>query len=206
MPVITDWLMVGITIIYVVATIFICWANIKSANASKEQLQEMQRQYDEKNRPIIEVELIYERKAFYGLRFVNHGMVTANCVKIYLDAGFIESIEEADIKYVLEKQNSKECVIGVGQHYKMYFGTNAYRNTSNKIPAQGYITYQGNGKEYRSDFYIDLEKYATFYSVNSEHDDWKNWMKDLNSNIKELNMNISQLKHKEKKGDDHVNK
>lgn len=36
-----DWAMVIITGIYVVATIFICWANIKTAKASKEQLKEM---------------------------------------------------------------------------------------------------------------------------------------------------------------------
>ena len=34
-----DWVMVIITGVYVIATIFICWANIKAANASKEQLQ-----------------------------------------------------------------------------------------------------------------------------------------------------------------------
>ena len=30
-----DWVMVIITGVYVIATIFICWANIKAANASK---------------------------------------------------------------------------------------------------------------------------------------------------------------------------
>ena len=39
MPTITDWLMVIITLVYVIATIFICWANIKSAKASKEEKQ-----------------------------------------------------------------------------------------------------------------------------------------------------------------------
>ena len=38
-----DWVMVIITGVYVIATIFICWANIKAANASKEQLREMQK-------------------------------------------------------------------------------------------------------------------------------------------------------------------
>ena len=44
MSTITDWLMVIITFVYVIATIFICWANIKSAKASKEELTEMKRQ------------------------------------------------------------------------------------------------------------------------------------------------------------------
>ena len=71
-PSITDWLMVGITGIYVIATIVICIYNAKSANAARKQTEEMQRQFTEANRQIIEVELIYERKCFmlYGLRIL----------------------------------------------------------------------------------------------------------------------------------------
>ena len=50
MPTITDWLMVGITAVYVVATIFILYANIKSANATRDQLTESKRQYEDKKR------------------------------------------------------------------------------------------------------------------------------------------------------------
>lgn len=35
MPTITDWLMIIITFVYVVATIFICFANIKSGKAAR---------------------------------------------------------------------------------------------------------------------------------------------------------------------------
>lgn len=50
MPTVTDWLMVGITAVYVVATIFICMANVKSANATREQVTESKRQFDETQR------------------------------------------------------------------------------------------------------------------------------------------------------------
>lgn len=50
MPTITYWLMVVITAIYVVATVFISCANIKSANATREQLAESKRQYEDKKR------------------------------------------------------------------------------------------------------------------------------------------------------------
>lgn len=60
MPSITDWLMLGITFVYVVATIFICRANIRSAKASKEQLAEMKREHEESIRlqviPFLQVE------------------------------------------------------------------------------------------------------------------------------------------------------
>ena len=68
-----DWVMVIITGVYVIATIFICWANIKAANASKEQLREMQKQFAETNRPIIELEFHYSRRTWYIARFVNRG-------------------------------------------------------------------------------------------------------------------------------------
>ena len=50
MPTITDWLMVGITAVYVIATIMICLANVASAKATKKQIEESERQYEETKR------------------------------------------------------------------------------------------------------------------------------------------------------------
>ena len=47
---ITDWLMVGITFVYVVATIAIWLANHKSAQATEKQLIESKRQFNETKR------------------------------------------------------------------------------------------------------------------------------------------------------------
>ena len=67
MPTITDWLMVIITFIYVVATVFICVFNYKSAKASKDQLEEMKEQYQKNDRPIIEAEFLYIERTFLAL-------------------------------------------------------------------------------------------------------------------------------------------
>ena len=50
MPMVTDWIMVGITFVYVVATIAIWFANHKSASATEKQLVESKRQFDETKR------------------------------------------------------------------------------------------------------------------------------------------------------------
>lgn len=55
---ITDWLMVIITGIYLIATIFICVSNYRSANASKEQLHEMKKQQEQN----IGIQLYEKRK------------------------------------------------------------------------------------------------------------------------------------------------
>ena len=46
----SNWVLVIITAVYVVATICICVANFKSANASKKQLEESTKQYEENKR------------------------------------------------------------------------------------------------------------------------------------------------------------
>lgn len=70
MPTVTDWIMVGITFVYVAATILIMIANYKSAKAAekqiqqaKEQLEVSERQFEESKRleciPFLQIELPY---------------------------------------------------------------------------------------------------------------------------------------------------
>lgn len=163
-------LMVIITAVYVIATALICWANLRSAKASKEQLKEMRRQFEEENRPRIGVEVIYEHKAFYGLRFVNSGKAIAQHVRIDFHSDFVDSIEERSFQETIKGMAGKECIIGIGQHYDMFFGTNQYRANSNKKPASGTITYCDNAKEYVEPFYVDLEQYLTIFSVTTSEE------------------------------------
>lgn len=163
-------LMVIITMVYVVATAMICWANFRSAKASKEQLLEMRKQFEEENRPRIDVEFLYANKSFYGLRFINTGKTIAQKVCIQLDKSFIDSLSEPPFPELLRKQVGKECIIGIGQHYDLFFGTEKYRENPDKVPAKGTITYRDSKKEFSDSFHIDLERYMTIFSVESDED------------------------------------
>lgn len=179
-----DWAMVIITAVYVVATIFICWANIKSAKASKAQLQEMQKQYAEENRPIIEVEFHHIKRTWYVVRFVNYGNKTAYHVKIHLEQDFIDSLPEENFRKELERIKDKECIIGVGQYYDLFIGSNKLRKNSNWKPLSGNIEYKSFGNIYKSDIFVDLEHYMTFFSFNTEEEEL---LKSINKINKELN-------------------
>ena len=183
MPMITDWLMVIITAVYVIATVAICWANIQAAKASKAQLDEMKRQYAAENRPIIEIEFRYERKTWYIIRLVNHGRQAAQHVRIKLDQEFIDSLPEQGFRDVLNRQNEKECIIGVGQHYDLYIGSNAMRGNPNMRPATGDIYYEGYQDSYSDKIFIDLKNYMTFFSSTTEYDDL---LKAVKNNAEEL--------------------
>ena len=178
-----DWAMVVLTAIYVLATIFICYFNYGSTKASREQAAEMRRKYEEENRPYITVELIYERKAFYGLRFSNHGKRLADHVRIQLDQAFVDSLNEPSFRATLERTKGKECIIGIGQHYDLYFGTNKFRENTEKSALSGQVTYQDGSRTYTEAFSIDFDSYATFFSVNSAADDF---LKEMRAQTKEL--------------------
>ena len=70
MPQITDWIMVGITAIYVFATIAICWANFITAKATRQQITESKRQFDETSRlqviPIFQISIDIDAEAPYS--------------------------------------------------------------------------------------------------------------------------------------------
>lgn len=186
-----EWIMVVITGIYVVATIFICWANIRTANVSKEQLKEMQKQYAETNRPLIELEFHYSRRTWYIARFVNHGNMAAQHVKINLDQDFIDSLPGESFRRELNRIKGKECIIGTGQKYELFIGNNDLRGNPNMKPLTGTIEYEAQGQVYKSDLFVDLEHYLTFYSATTEEEETLNSLKGINNELKGIKQTLA---------------
>lgn len=186
-----------ITAVYVVATVFICWTNIQSANASKAQLKEMQRQFRSINRPIISVEIVHLRRMFWVLRFTNHGTQTAFNVKIIIDSEFIESLSEPNYKQIVKDNNGKIKTIGINQSYDLFIGANSFRNRDAQVPIKGIIHYWGiDNSEYKEDFIIETQNYATFFTVNTDNDDLMEKLKEQNEELKNINYSLALLAEK----------
>ena len=196
-----DWVMVIITGIYVVATVFICLANFKSAKASKEQLKEMQRQYAEANRPLIEVEFLLIQRMWYVVRFVNYGEKTAQHVKINVDQGFIDSLPQKEFQNDLEQLKGRECIIGVGQHYDLFIGSDGLREGSKMKPLTGIVEYEAQGNIYKSDIYVDIEHYLTFYSTDTPEEDLLDSVKLIGKELGRIRQTLLVKKTKEKDTD-----
>ena len=152
----------------------------------------MQKQFEENNRPYIEVEFIFVKRAFYGLRFINNGNVVAKNVRVKLSSNFVDSLE-ASMRELIKKQEGKSCVIGAQQSYDLYLGASKYLKENCKVPASGRITYFANGREYEEDFSIDLENYMTIFSVKSYYEDMVEIVKKHNSVLKEIKQSVDNL-------------
>lgn len=150
----------------------------------------MQKQYADENRPRIEVEFLYERRAFYGLRFINHGKETAQNVEIQLSDEFIDSLGNTNFSELLKKQKGKKCVIGVDQHYDLFFANENYLQILDKIPASGTILYEDSSTKYQSDFNIDTENYATIFSFESDEEKLLKAMKEQTTQLKSMKESI----------------
>lgn len=188
----SEWTMVIITAVYVVATIFICIANFKSANATKKQLEVLKKQYDEQHQPYITTELIYVQRLFFGLRFTNHGNRIAETVKIDFDQQFVNCLK-GSFKQSIEEQKGKECVIGIGQHYDLFIGSNDIRGQEDLVPAKGIIKYRSCGQEYESVFHIDLKNYMTFFSVTSNEEKIQTELKNQNDKLERIGRSLVRI-------------
>lgn len=194
MPTITDWLMVIITAIYVIATVVICIANLKSAKAAREQTEEMKKQFLSINRPNVSAEIVYLKRMFWVLRFVNNGNQVSYNTKIILDEEFINSVDD-DYKGPLKELKNKVCTLGVNQHYDIFFGSNEYRDLPNKKNIKGtIISYDVGGKEYSESFEIEIKNYVTFYSTTSELDDFVKQIKKHNEYLNSIDISLKSRK------------
>lgn len=189
-----DWAMVWITVVYVIATCAICWANIRSAKATRDQLAESKRQYDEENRAYITYAFIYEKKAFYGLRFTNHGKRVAKNVQIVLLDEFIRSLTNPQFADQLSRISKNECVLGVNQSIDIYFGGNDFRENVNKLPIEGDVIYSDDIGEYSEHFVIDFNSYPPIFTVDSEIEEVRQEMKKQTAEMEKLRREIALLR------------
>lgn len=188
-----DWAMVWITIVYVIATCAICWANIRSAKATRDQLAESKRQYDEANRAYITYAFVYEKRAFYGLRFTNHGKRVAKTVKIALRDEFIQSLTDPQFINQLSRISKNECVLGINQSIDIYFGGNDFRENANKLPIEGDVIYSDDIGEYSEHFIIDFNSYPPIFTVDSEIEDVRQEMKKQTTELERLRKEVALL-------------
>lgn len=185
MPSITDWLMVIITFVYVVATIFICMANVKSAKATKAQLAESQKQFKESNRPYVTCEYILTNRTFCGIRLCNHGNQVARNLTIQINKEFLDTLIDNEFMSFRNINDSVYTIVGVGQSFDFYFSI--VNNKPTEVPLIANIVYNGsNDNSYEEVFEIDLAKQLPVESVESDIEKFMKLLKEQNKILSKI--------------------
>lgn len=175
-------IMVIITAIYAITTIIICVFNYKSAKAtrdqveiSKKQIEEMIKQYNEINRPLVTIRFEVIRSGLLCFIVENKGPQPAHDVTITFNDSFINNLPDEQRKNHL--QELKQAKLFLASHQKMIITVDGQPMFSKiaKEKAIVKITYD-NFDELTE---IDLNQYGMFLMYNSP-------LEDISQKIKKI--------------------
>ncbi len=182
----TDWLMVIITAIYVVATIIICYFNGKSAKAAKIQTDEMIRQYNLANRPKVTIHFDIIRSGLLCFVVENEGTSPAHNVSIRINQDFINGVDEEIERNRLEKLASSELYLASKQKMFICLGGQPLFTALAQNKAEIDISYDG----YEEHTSIDLNQYGMFLVYSSPLEDISQHMKKMKENDDRFQKNL----------------
>lgn len=170
----TDWLMVIITAIYVVATIFICVFNGRSAKAANEQTEaarnqtkEMIDQFKAVNRPFVTIRFDIIRSGLLCFIIENEGPLPAHNVQVKINDDFLDNID-ADDKSRLEELNDATFYLASHQKLTVCLGGQPSFVNISKVVAKFDISYD----EFEEHTEIDLNQYKFLIVYNSPVEDY----------------------------------
>ena len=173
----TDWIMIIITTIYVIATIVICISNKRSADAAKEQTREMINQYNENNRPYIIVKFEIVRSGLLCFVVENVGNMPAIGLNIELCKEFIDNIPDDRMRVrVIEFVESKDIYLAPNQRMYITLGGQGDFNEISNIVAQFVAHYSDR---YENVYYIDLKQYRYMLTYESPEADIALYVKKI---------------------------
>lgn len=173
----TDWIMIIITTIYVIATIVICISNKRSADAAKEQTREMIKQYNENNRPYIIVKFEIVRLGLLCFVVENVGNMPAIGLEIDLCREFIDNIPDDQMRTrVIEFVESKEIYLAPNQKIYITLGGQGDFNEISNIVAKFVVHYSDR---YENEYFIDLKQYRYMLTYESPEADIASYVKKM---------------------------
>lgn len=148
-----------VTFVYVIATIFICIANVKSANATRKQVAEQKRQFDESNRAYITVHFEVTPSKIYTLCVSNHGNKIAKNVHLEFDNNFIENLQDDTAKRHLTATKNSMIDVGISQKWYLRIGNFGDKELMSKTVAVN-VTYEDDKNKYNESYNIDLSSFS----------------------------------------------
>lgn len=162
-----DWFLVGLTAVYVVATIAICWANWASASVARKQTNELIRQYNDSVRARIAIR--FDRKTPTDRQIVirNVGKQDAEKVKVSIDPKFIDGLEALFPLSPLKTATNSMIHIAAQQEFWLFVG---FASLIDRLPvkvATVSVEYLAGGERFVETTNIDFSQYGFLSEIES---------------------------------------
>lgn len=177
-----DWAMFCITAIYVIATIAICFFNATSAKAtrdqveiSKKQIEEMIKQYNEINRPLVTIRFEVIRSGLLCFIVENEGPKPAHDVTIAFNDEFINNLPDKQAKKHFQELKKSKLYLACHQKITLLLDGQPMFSEIAKEKAIVKITYDNFDESTE----IDLNQYEMFLIDKSP-------LEDISQKIKKI--------------------
>lgn len=190
----TDWIMIGITSVYVVATILICIFNYRSAKATKEQVSESIRQFKESNRAFVTITFEIIRSGLAVLHIQNHGKQIAKDVHIQVSQAFMRNMTDLSDRKNLETLSNSTFSLGIGQSWYCLIGSHLQLKQMSKEILHLNFSYSDYFNIYHESTDIDLKQYFWSLIYDSPIEDTYKEMKKIPEDLESINKSINNLK------------
>lgn len=155
------------TVVYTIATTFICLANKKSADAASEQAKSMQlqttellRQYNESTRARIAIRYGWDNAIGKYLILKNVGKRDADNVRVFVCPEFLHSLERACKGSSLTTLTQSCIHIAAGQEFPVFVGFASHIEMMPVKTAKIRVTYTDKGELSEDSATIDFTQYG----------------------------------------------
>jgi hypothetical protein len=170
----TDWLMVVITAIYVVATIAICVINWKAIRLSRNQIEQS-------NRPIVTIHFDVIRSGLMCFVIENEGKTAARDIAIRINDSFVENLPDAKMREDMRRLLSSKFYLASGQKLFITLDSQLHFDEVSSEVALIEISYGG---KYETEASIDISQYSWMLVYRSAADDSVQHLKKISESLK----------------------
>lgn len=184
-------IMIILTAVYVLATIFIWLSNRSSAIATRDQIKESHAQFVDANRAFVNIDFEIVRDGLYVLRIMNNGNRTAQNVKIEISNEFIDIVPNSACSEHIHSLTSSNFAIGIGQAWYVTIGSiGDFETLALKAIVINYF-YSDCFSTYCETKEIDISQYRWSLIYNSPINDIRGYVKSFSESVKKISDKIS---------------
>ena len=189
------FMMVVLTAVYVIATIAICLFNYKSAQATREQVAESARQFEETNRAFVTVYADFIRNGLFVLCVSNSGNKPAKEINVNIGEEYFKNIKQEFLPNV-EKFVKSNFMLGIEQKFYLTLGGLLdYEKLSNESMFLE-LAYQDDKRKYSKRIEIRLKEIAWSLNYTSPITDIQHDIKKQRENVEKLSDNLEKIRRK----------